>query len=169
VTASIDLLSAATDQIAQEGAERRRQLPRRKTWRPASELAVDLGTANTLVLVKGEGVVLNEPSVAAVDQATGNIMGIGLEAKRMLGREAAYAVTLAGCGTCWRRCSAPGGRRRRYTRRVWNLPPALLGAGRPPAPLHSPVVEPAGGVARRREAAYAVTLAGCGEAGSRTG
>ena len=72
--------------IAQEGAERRRQLPRRKTWRPASELAVDLGTANTLVLVKGEGVVLNEPSVAAVDQATGNIMGIGLEAKRMLGR-----------------------------------------------------------------------------------
>ncbi|HYC33998.1 MAG TPA: rod shape-determining protein [Gemmatimonadales bacterium] len=61
-------------------------MPKRKTWRPASELAVDLGTANTLVLVKGEGVVLNEPSVAAVDQATGNILGIGLEAKRMLGR-----------------------------------------------------------------------------------
>ncbi|HEX6105031.1 MAG TPA: rod shape-determining protein [Gemmatimonadales bacterium] len=60
-------------------------MPKRKTWRPASELAVDLGTANTLVLVKGEGVVLNEPSVAAVDQA-GNILGIGLEAKRMLGR-----------------------------------------------------------------------------------
>src|SRR4029078_8039866 len=50
------------------------------------ELPVDLGTQNTLVLVKGEGVVLNEPSVAAGDQATGNIMGIGLEAKRMLGR-----------------------------------------------------------------------------------
>ena len=47
---------------------------------------MDLGTANTLVLVKGEGVVLNEPSVAAVDQATGNILGIGLDAKRMLGR-----------------------------------------------------------------------------------
>jgi rod shape-determining protein MreB len=86
VTATVDLISAAPDVIAQEGAELRRQLPRRKTWRPASELAVDLGTANTLVLVKGEGVVLNEPSVAAVDQATGNIMGIGLEAKRMLGR-----------------------------------------------------------------------------------
>jgi rod shape-determining protein MreB and related proteins len=69
-----------------EARDRRRQLPKRKLWRPASELAVDLGTANTLVLVKGEGVVLNEPSVAAVDQATGNIMGIGLEAKRMLGR-----------------------------------------------------------------------------------
>ena len=64
----------------------RREAPRRRrTWRPASELAVDLGTANTLVLVKGEGVVLNEPSVAAVDGATGNIMGIGLAAKRMLG------------------------------------------------------------------------------------
>jgi rod shape-determining protein MreB and related proteins len=86
VTATVDLISAAPDVIAQEGGELRRQLPRRKTWRPASELAVDLGTANTLVLVKGEGVVLNEPSVAAVDQATGNIMGIGLEAKRMLGR-----------------------------------------------------------------------------------
>jgi rod shape-determining protein MreB len=59
---------------------------RKRTWRPASEIAVDLGTANTLVLVKGEGVVLNEPSVAAVNQATGEIMGIGLEAKRMLGR-----------------------------------------------------------------------------------
>jgi len=58
----------------------------KRTWRPASEIAVDLGTANTLVLVKGEGVVLNEPSVAAVEQASGEIMGIGLEAKRMLGR-----------------------------------------------------------------------------------
>ena len=80
MAAPVDLISASPDVIAQEGAERRRQLPRRKTWRPASELAVDLGTANTLVLVKGEGVVLNEPSVAAVDQYTGNIMGIGLEA-----------------------------------------------------------------------------------------
>ena len=86
VTATIDLISATPDVIGQEGGDQRRKLPRRKTWRPASELAVDLGTANTLVLVKGEGVVLNEPSVAAVDQATGNIMGIGLEAKRMLGR-----------------------------------------------------------------------------------
>lgn len=67
-------------------ADRQRQMPKRRGWRPATEIAVDLGTANTLVLVKGEGVVLNEPSVAAVDQATGNIMGIGLEAKRMLGR-----------------------------------------------------------------------------------
>jgi len=79
-------LPTATEPQLQEDHDRRRRLPKRKLWRPASELAVDLGTANTLVLVKGEGVVLNEPSVAAVDQATGNIMGIGLEAKRMLGR-----------------------------------------------------------------------------------
>ena len=58
----------------------------RRSWWPASEIAVDLGTANTLVLVRGEGVVLNEPSVAAVDTATGQVKSIGLEAKRMLGR-----------------------------------------------------------------------------------
>jgi rod shape-determining protein MreB and related proteins len=59
---------------------------KRMSWLPAYEIAVDLGTANTLVLVKGEGVVLDEPSVAAVDTLTGAIKCIGLEAKRMLGR-----------------------------------------------------------------------------------
>jgi rod shape-determining protein MreB len=58
----------------------------RKTWRPARQIAVDLGTANTLILVKGEGVVLDEPSVVAVDAETGAILGVGLDAKRMLGR-----------------------------------------------------------------------------------
>lgn len=53
---------------------------------PVNDIAVDLGTANTLVYVKGEGIVLNEPSVVAVEKATRRIMGIGLEAKRMLGR-----------------------------------------------------------------------------------
>jgi rod shape-determining protein MreB len=53
---------------------------------PANEIAVDLGTANTLIYVKGEGIVLNEPSVVAIEKATGKIRGIGLEAKRMLGR-----------------------------------------------------------------------------------
>ena len=56
------------------------------SWLPAYEIAVDLGTANTLVLVKGEGVVLNEPSVAAVETLTGAVKSIGLEAQRMLGR-----------------------------------------------------------------------------------
>ena len=53
---------------------------------PVNDIAVDLGTANTLVYVKGEGIVLNEPSVVAIEKATGRIKGIGLEAKRMLGR-----------------------------------------------------------------------------------
>jgi rod shape-determining protein MreB len=56
------------------------------SWLPANEIAVDLGTANTLVYVKGEGIVLNEPSVVAIEKASGGVLGIGLEAKRMLGR-----------------------------------------------------------------------------------
>ena len=61
---------------------------------PVNDIAVDLGTANTLVYVKGEGIVLNEPSVVAVEKASGRVMAIGLEAKRMLGRtpEAIEAV-----------------------------------------------------------------------------
>ena len=53
---------------------------------PANEIAVDLGTANTLVYVAGEGIVLNEPSVVAVEKSTGRPRAYGLEAKRMLGR-----------------------------------------------------------------------------------
>ncbi|MBI4545550.1 MAG: rod shape-determining protein [Gemmatimonadetes bacterium] len=53
---------------------------------PVNDIAVDLGTANTLVYVKGEGIVLNEPSVVAIERGTYRIKGIGLEAKRMLGR-----------------------------------------------------------------------------------
>jgi len=53
---------------------------------PLNDVGVDLGTANTLVYVQGEGIVLNEPSVVAVNKGTGQIEGIGLEAKRMLGR-----------------------------------------------------------------------------------
>ena len=53
---------------------------------PVNDIAVDLGTANTLVYVKGEGIVLNEPSVVAMERGSRKIVGIGLEAKRMLGR-----------------------------------------------------------------------------------
>src|SRR5881398_2093017 len=49
-------------------------------------MAVDLGTANRLVYVRGRGVVLNEPSVVAVNQLTGAILAVGAEAKRMIGR-----------------------------------------------------------------------------------
>ena len=47
---------------------------------PVNDIAVDLGTANTLVFVKGEGIVLNEPSVVAVEKSGRRITGIGLEA-----------------------------------------------------------------------------------------
>ena len=50
------------------------------------DMAVDLGTANTLVYVRGRGIVLSEPSVVAVDSATGEVHAVGVEAKRMLGR-----------------------------------------------------------------------------------
>ena len=50
------------------------------------DLAVDLGTANTLVYVRGRGIVLNEPSVVAIDTTTGALLAVGAEAKRMIGR-----------------------------------------------------------------------------------
>ena len=50
------------------------------------DMAVDLGTANTLVYVRGRGIVLSEPSVVAIDKRTGDVHAVGIEAKRMLGR-----------------------------------------------------------------------------------
>jgi rod shape-determining protein MreB and related proteins len=50
------------------------------------DLAVDLGTANTLVYVRGRGIVLNEPSVVALNTNNGQVVAVGVEAKRMIGR-----------------------------------------------------------------------------------
>lgn len=59
----------------------------RRLLNPVSlNIAMDLGTANTLVYLKGKGIVLNEPSVVAIDQQTRKPMGVGFEAKAMLGR-----------------------------------------------------------------------------------
>ncbi|MGA1797071.1 MAG: rod shape-determining protein [bacterium] len=52
----------------------------------SNDLAVDLGTANTLVYMKGRGVVLSEPSVVAIQTTTGQVLAVGKEAKKMLGR-----------------------------------------------------------------------------------
>jgi rod shape-determining protein MreB len=52
----------------------------------SEDLAVDLGTANTLVYVRGKGIVLNEPSVVAISQADHSLLAVGEEAKAMLGR-----------------------------------------------------------------------------------
>src|SRR5437899_10496112 len=54
------------------------------------DMAVDLGTANTLVYVRGRGIVLNEPSVVAINTANGAILAVGAEAKRMIGRTPAH-------------------------------------------------------------------------------
>ena len=48
------------------------------------DMAVDLGTANTLVYVHGRGIVLSEPSVVAIDSSNGHVHAVGAEAKRML-------------------------------------------------------------------------------------
>jgi len=52
----------------------------------SSDLAIDLGTANTLIYANGEGIVVNEPSVVAIHHATGRVEAVGTEAKAMLGR-----------------------------------------------------------------------------------
>lgn len=54
--------------------------------RVALDIGIDLGTANTLVYLKGRGVVLNEPTTVAVNQKTGQLVGVGAAAKEMLGR-----------------------------------------------------------------------------------
>src|SRR2546427_5142564 len=62
-------------------------------WSPRSllslfsnDLAIDLGTANTIVFAKGKGIVVNEPSIVAINQKTGKVEAVGKEAKQMLGR-----------------------------------------------------------------------------------
>ncbi|MBI4313886.1 MAG: rod shape-determining protein, partial [Candidatus Omnitrophica bacterium] len=52
----------------------------------SNDMGIDLGTATTLVYVKGHGIVLCEPSVVAIHKATGEVLAVGAEAKRMLGR-----------------------------------------------------------------------------------
>lgn len=58
----------------------------------SDDIAIDLGTANSLVYVKGKGIVITEPSVVAVNKKTGQILAIGEDAKKMVGRTPAYIV-----------------------------------------------------------------------------
>ena len=58
------------------------------------DMAVDLGTANTLVYVRGKGIVLNEPSVVAINKDNGSILAVGTEAKRMIGRTPGNIVAI---------------------------------------------------------------------------
>ncbi len=59
-----------------------------------NDVGIDLGTANTLVYVRGKGVILNEPSVVAVNQKTGRVVAVGMEAKNMLGRTPPHIVAV---------------------------------------------------------------------------
>src|SRR5919197_1041217 len=65
------------------GSGRRRHVGR---LRSGGDVAVDLGTANTVVYVRGRGIVLSEPSVVAIDQRTGEVHAVGADAQLMIGR-----------------------------------------------------------------------------------
>jgi rod shape-determining protein MreB len=60
----------------------------------SNDMGIDLGTATTLVFVKGEGVVLCEPSVVAIERGTSHVLAVGEEAKRMLGRTPGNIVAI---------------------------------------------------------------------------
>ena len=60
----------------------------------SSDLAIDLGTANTLVYAKGKGIVVNEPSIVAINKNTGAIEAVGKEAKEMVGRTPGNIVAI---------------------------------------------------------------------------
>ena len=60
----------------------------------SNEIGIDLGTANTLVYVSGRGVIINEPSVVALNQKTGRVVAVGAQAKSMLGRTPGHIVAV---------------------------------------------------------------------------
>jgi len=60
----------------------------------SNEIGIDLGTSNTLVYLSGRGIVINEPSVVAVNQKTGRVVAVGKEAKKMLGRTPAHITAI---------------------------------------------------------------------------
>jgi rod shape-determining protein MreB len=58
------------------------------------DLGIDLGTANTLVYVRGKGIIINEPSVVAINKKNKKILAIGEEARRMVGRTPSHIVAI---------------------------------------------------------------------------
>lgn len=69
-----------------------REVVGKLSGRFSHDIGIDLGTANTLVYVRGRGIVINEPSVVAINQRTGQILAIGKEAKRMVGKTPSHIV-----------------------------------------------------------------------------
>src|SRR3989339_2072574 len=60
----------------------------------SNDIGIDLGTANTLVYLRDHGIVINEPSVVAVNQKTGQVVAVGAQAREMLGRTPAHIVAV---------------------------------------------------------------------------
>ncbi len=60
----------------------------------SNDIGIDLGTANTLVYVKGRGIVINEPSIVAMNQKTGQVVAVGAQAKEMLGRTPQHIIAV---------------------------------------------------------------------------
>jgi rod shape-determining protein MreB and related proteins len=61
----------------------------------SADLAIDLGTANTLVYATGKGIVVDEPSIVALNKKTGQVESVGKDAKDMLGRTPGYMVAIS--------------------------------------------------------------------------
>src|SRR5690349_20785295 len=72
----------------------RLRLPNSITDRFSGDIGIDLGTANTLVYVKGKGVIITEPSVVAVNHKTGQVVAVGTQARDMLGRTPAHITAV---------------------------------------------------------------------------
>ena len=60
----------------------------------SKDIGIDLGTANTLVYVRGRGIMINEPSVVAINRKTGQVLAVGSEAKKMIGRTPDHIVAI---------------------------------------------------------------------------
>ena len=60
----------------------------------SNDIGIDLGTANTLVYLSGHGIVINEPSVVAINQKTGRVVAVGVEAREMLGRTPSHIIAI---------------------------------------------------------------------------
>src|SRR4028119_20486 len=66
--------------------QRRRRRSRPSFFGSGGDVAIDLGTANTVIYVRGQGIVLSEPSVVAMDRDSGEVHAVGHDAQRMIGR-----------------------------------------------------------------------------------
>ncbi len=70
------------------------RIPKKIAERFSREIGIDLGTANTLVYLKGKGIVVSEPSVVAVNQKTGQVVAVGTEARDMIGRTPSHITAV---------------------------------------------------------------------------